>query len=461
MGKLMNNSEVAVSIIVPTYNLENYIGDCINSILNQSMKNFELILVDDCSCDRTKEIIKEYIDSEESTNIILLENDQNMGAGYSRNRGLDIARGKYLLFLDGDDLFEYNMLEILYNVCEKTKADIVIYNSYTFDNCTNKMSTYNSALDMFIKKQESFHLSDIKDYAFQYIRETAWDKMFRRELIVKNEIRFQCQNNANDQFFVQAGLLKAERIVKIPNHLLRYRTNRQNQLSTSGSISRYPLCIWNATKATLGYIDRLGLYELYRKSFNIYVVTRLMFSLRKVDLITRRELLRFYQQKGFESLKLKNCSIEDFGVPYYFTLYKWLIQLESLEELEGTGRWILCNSGDKFEKLIEELKQEKKMVLWGAGKNGVIFLEKACNNKLDIRCVVDMNDNKVGETIQRYTVKHHNSVCEGDLIIATNPAHIPTIMRQMNQQKKKVNILDVRAYIRFDITFAQAKIEML
>lgn len=457
----MNNTEIAVSIIVPTYNLENYIGDCINSILSQSLKNYELILVDDCSNDSTKSIIKEYIDSEKTTDIILLENDRNMGAGYSRNRGLDIARGKYLLFLDGDDIFEYNMLDILYNVCERTKADIVIYNFYTFDNVTNQMTTYSAPLDRLKKTSESFQLSEIKDCAFQYTHETAWDKIFRREFIIKNNIRFQCQNNANDQFFVQAGLLNAKRIVKISDYLLNYRVNRVNQLSTSGNISGYPLCIWNATRATLGYMDRIGLYALYQQSFNVYAVTRLMFSLRRVDPITRRELLKFYKKKGFEALKLKDCSFDDFGIPYYFALYKWLIQLESPEELEETERWKLWNDKDKCEKFFEELKQEKKKILWGVGKNGEIFLERARNNKLDIRCVVDMDDNKIGQIIQGYTVEHHNSICEGDFIITTNPTHILAIIRQMNQQKKKVKILDMRAYICFDITFAQAKIEVL
>ena len=107
--------EIAISVIVPTFNLEKYIKECVDSVLNQSFKNFEIILVDDGSDDDTKKIIKYYIEHEEKTDIILLENEENRGAGYSRNRGLNIARGKYLLFLDGDDMLEHNALEKLYS----------------------------------------------------------------------------------------------------------------------------------------------------------------------------------------------------------------------------------------------------------------------------------------------------------------------------------------------------------
>lgn len=457
----MKENEIAVSVIVPAYNLEKFIGNCINSILSQSLKSFELILIDDCSCDDTKKVIKEYMNSEKSADIILLENDQNMGAGYSRNRGLDIARGKYLLFLDGDDIFEHNMLEKLYTVCEEIKADIAICNFYFYYNDTRKSVEHNAPIDLFINSAESFKLTDISDCAFQYLREMAWNKMFRREFIVKNGIRFQCQNNANDQFFVYASLLKAERIVKISDYLLSYRINRENQLSTSGNISKKPLCIWNATKATLDYIDQLGLYDLYQSSFNIYAVTRLTFSLKKAEPSQRTMLLEFYKTRGFDALKLKDCHIEDFGIPYFFAMYQWLINLDSPEELEESERWALWNNRDKCEDFLRELAQEKNMVLWGAGKNGNKFLEMVSDIKPDIRYAVDMDKNKIGQTIHGYAIKHIDCIDNDNLIIAVNPDHIVAIRHYMFQHKKKAKILDVRACLCFGIAYADAKFAVL
>lgn len=459
--EIMKNEEIAISVIIPVYNLENYIKDCINSLLNQSLKNFELILVDDCSDDSTKKIIKEYIDVEKTADIILIENEQNMGAGYSRNMGLDIARGKYLIFLDGDDIFEFNMLEKIYHVSEAARADIAIFNFYCFNNENYKNVKYSDPIDLLIKSSsESFQLSQIGDCAFQYVREIAWNKIFRRQFIVNEGIRFQCQNNANDQFFVYAGLINAKKIVKIPDYLLRYRTNRKNQLSAGSSISKYPLCIWNALKATLDYIIKVELFDLYKESFNIYSVQRLLFSLKKVGVKERKKLLNYYKERGFNALKLLNCNFQDFGIPYFYAVYKRLINLESPEGLEEIENWGMWNNKARCEQLFEELIKENNMILWGAGKNGEIFLEKANDNRLDIKCIVDMDENKVGQVLQGHVIKYHDNIENNNLIIATNPDHILAIKHQIIQQKKKVNIFDLRAYLCFNIAYAQAKFEV-
>ena len=450
--------ETAVSIIVPVYNLEKYIGDCIDSILNQSFKNYELILVDDFSTDNTREIVKEYIDNYKE-DIILIENARNMGAGYSRNRGLDIAKGKYLLFLDGDDFFEYNMLEKVYCPCEEKEADVGIFNFNIFDDNTHDSFKHYDPIDMLQVVADSFRFSDIGDCAFQFVREIAWNKIFRREFIINEGIRFQCQNNANDQFFVYASLLKAKRIVKIPDYLLSYRTNRKGQLSTGSNISRYPLCIWNALKATLDFADMSGVYDLYKQSFNIYAVQRLIFSLNKGDMAERRELFDYYKEKGFEVLKLNNCHLHDFGIPFFYEMNRWLIHLESADELKEMAGWNLWNDENKCVQLLEELMNEDKIVLWGAGKNGDIFLEKANDKKLDIRYVVDMDKNKIGQAIHGHMITCYDDIDDGSLILATNPEHIFAIRHLMHQQGKRAYVFDVRAYLCFNITFDQAQID--
>lgn len=458
---MTNNSEIAISIIIPVHNLEEYIKDCVDSILNQSLKNFELILVDDYSNDNTKKIIKEYISNENNRDIILIENERNFGAGYSRNRGLEIARGKYLLFLDGDDVFECNMLEKLFHACEEVEADVAIFNFVFFDNDTHESVKYNAPIDTLINLTGCFQLSDIGDCAFQYLREMAWNKIFRREFIIEEGIRFQCQNNANDQFFVYAGLLKAKKIIKLSDYLLRYRTNRKNQLSTSGNISRYPMCIWNALKATLQCVEKIGLYELYKRSYNIYAVQRTLFSLEKVNMIERENLLKYYRDKGLEALKLKSLNFQDFGIPYYYAVYTWLLNLVSPEELVKINNWNIWNDTSKCEQLFQNLMKENNIIVWGVGKNGEAFLEKANDNKLHIKMVIDMDENKIGQIIQGHMIKHFDSIDDGDLIIVTNPNHIFTIRHIMTWQKKKVSILDARAYLCYNISFAQSKIEAL
>lgn len=452
----MKKDEIAISVIVPAHNLENYIGVCIESVLNQSFQNYEIILIDDCSDDNTKKIIKEYMEREKTTEIILLENDRNTNAGYSRNRGLDIARGTYLLFLDGDDMLERNALERLSAVCKETRPDIVHFNYYYLDNITCEKTEYSSPADAIVEMMKIFQPGDMGDCFFQIFREVAWDKLFRRAFIQESKIRFQSQNNANDQFFAYAAMLKAERMIKIPNHLLSYRKNRENQLSTSGNISRNPGCIWDATKAVLNYIDEHALYNLYQRSFHTYAAVRLLFSLKNINAVEQEKLFAFYRREGYEALKMMKCGMETFNSPYFYAVNDWLIHLESAENLQETENWKLRKNEAKFKNLFEEFRKENRIVLWGAGVNGGRFLKKAHEFQTDIRCVIDLDENKRGKSICGYEIKNYDAVEREDMIVVLNPDHIPIIRRKMIQQQKKVRLLDARAYLCFDIPFEQA-----
>lgn len=456
----MKDDQITISVIVPAYNLEKYIGDCIDSVRNQSLQNIELILVDDCSDDHTKTVIKEYMDRETEIEIILLENGRNENAGYSRNRGLDIARGDYLLFLDGDDMLEPGALERLYDVCRETNADIVNYNYQFFDNNTRSITKSNSRVDALAKPMEVFKLSDVSDCAFQFFHEVAWDKIFRRAFIQEQGIRFQCQSNANDQLFVFTALIKAERIVTISDHLLNYRVNRENQLSAGKNISQNPQCIWRATKATLEVIEKCGLYDLYQKSFLNYSVERLIFSLKKINSKEAEELLTFYKEYGFAALKMADRGREDFDIPYFYVRHQWLIYMKDVGELAKTENLKLWQDEGKCERLFDELIKEKNLVLWGAGINGGKFMERVCGKDLDIKYIVDMDENKIGQVFYGYRVVRYEEIQNEDLIVTLNPNHIPIVRHLLVQQKKKLRILDACAYLCFGIDYVQAKFEL-
>ena len=116
-----------VSIIVPIYNVEKYLDRCIQSILNQSYENLEIILVDDGSPDRSSEICDEYRKSDQRIKVVHKENG---GLSDARNAGLILAKGKYIIFLDSDDYIEHTMVEDAVTVLEKNDSDIVIWGYY-------------------------------------------------------------------------------------------------------------------------------------------------------------------------------------------------------------------------------------------------------------------------------------------------------------------------------------------
>jgi len=121
------NSSILVSIVMPVFNAEGYLLETINQITQQSLREIELIIINDNSTDNSKEIIKNNIIFD--SRIKLISNDQNLGAGASRNIGLSLATGKYVIFLDDDDHIEKDMIFKLYHHAEKLDAEVVVCRS--------------------------------------------------------------------------------------------------------------------------------------------------------------------------------------------------------------------------------------------------------------------------------------------------------------------------------------------
>ena len=127
----MNKKDI--SIIVPIYNAEKYLNKCIDSIINQTKKELEIILINDGSTDNSETIIKKYDDKR-----IKYFKNKNQGIGKTRNFGIDKATGKYIMFLDSDDFFELDMVSNLIQKIDETNADVVIYKANRVDNRLQK-----------------------------------------------------------------------------------------------------------------------------------------------------------------------------------------------------------------------------------------------------------------------------------------------------------------------------------
>ena len=124
----MKAAPIKVSIIMPVYNAGPHFRPCIESLVNQTIKEIEIIIVLDCPTDGTDKIAKEY--AARDKRIILISNDQNIHIGLSRNRGLEFANGEYIAFSDHDDVRELNMYEELYNEAKKDDLDVCGVNAY-------------------------------------------------------------------------------------------------------------------------------------------------------------------------------------------------------------------------------------------------------------------------------------------------------------------------------------------
>ena len=175
-----------VEITEAVYNNEKYLKQCLNSIIHQTLKNIEIICVDDGSDDRSPEILKSFAARDSR---IKLLHQENAGAGAARNLGLKHAIGTYLSFLDSDDFFEPDMLELAVEKIESDNADFAVFRCDQYLNDTNQ---YKSA-DYAFKKHTlppytPFCFREITDNIFKTFVGWAWDKLYRREFVIKKTV---------------------------------------------------------------------------------------------------------------------------------------------------------------------------------------------------------------------------------------------------------------------------------
>ena len=184
----MDNTSKKISIIIPVYNTQDYLCECLDSIINQTLKEIEIICVDDNSTDNSLKILEEY--KEKDSRIIILKNE-GKGAGGGRNTGLKIATGEFLSFIDSDDFFELNMFEEMYNKAKKTNSDIVVCNANKYN--TNKkifIDYKNPFIPNEIKHLTTFNYKDIQEEFFNYFSNNVWNKIYKRSFIKDNKIKF-------------------------------------------------------------------------------------------------------------------------------------------------------------------------------------------------------------------------------------------------------------------------------
>ena len=250
---------VDVSVVVPVYNTEKYLPECIESLIHQTLKNVEFIFVDDGSTDHSVEIIEKY---QKQDNRIHLIKQKNQYAGVARNNGMKQATGKYIIFLDSDDFFKLNMLEEAFNSGEKNHAEIVVFGAYNYDqsNKTVKkryMGEYPKTCVSFEQIRESF---------FQSYYDEPWNKLFLRSFIEGNGLQFQESRKCNDTVFTNLAGYLAKRVLFLRERFVYYRSN--NETSLQGNINHDRDAFVFAAKALKKELCRRGtFYGSYKTTY--------------------------------------------------------------------------------------------------------------------------------------------------------------------------------------------------
>lgn len=226
-----------ISVIVPMYNTEKYVGECLRSICAQTLKNIEIIVVDDCSIDNSCAVVEKCM--EDDKRISLFEMPKNSGCpGIPRNFGLDVAKGKYIYFVDSDDFLSEDVLEIFYNAAENFNADVVdAYMTLEYREINGKFETQAARMKYNVSVEkptlETFDIAKRLDDSFKMkYSNMAQAKLFRRDFLTENNIKYPAMTITEDLVFMFQYVVCAKNYLRIPFIGYFYR---KYQGSTSNS----------------------------------------------------------------------------------------------------------------------------------------------------------------------------------------------------------------------------------
>lgn len=405
-----------VSVIVPVYNAEKYLTECMDSIVGQSYGELEIVCVNDGSEDHSGDIIRDYI--KKDNRIKLLEQKRSF-AGVARNRGMEFSTGKYIIFLDADDFFDFKLIEKMVGRAESTKADVVICNSQGYNEEKRKIHFLKGALNKKIApEKDSFSWQDVPDHIFQLTVAWPWDKLYRLDFIRNKNIYFQETRVANDALFVDLAFAEAQRITIVDDILVTHRTS----VSDSIENTRYQWwrCGFDMLYAEQNALKERDLFHHLEKSFinraAEYVVWNLC-GMSSTDYF--HEFYQYVRSEGILRLGLLKYQ-ENFYYDKF--VYDKIQKVTLLAESEYLARHIselnICINN--LSEIIERKRwyfPEKifpkniRLVLYGYGEVGRDFYQQIVDSgNFRLVAVVDKNYREIAD--KTVEVKPVEEVCD-------------------------------------------------
>ena len=228
-----------LSVVVPVYKVEKYLRQCVDSIINQTLEDIEIILVDEGDMDECRAILDDYEFGENKDSRIKTLHEKNGGYGASMNKGFAMATGEYIGIVEADDFVDINMFKDLYEIAKRYDADIVKSDFYNYTTSNNGAIKAGK-----IAKFKADKVINVKtDSSILRIQPTIWSAIYRRDFLVKNDIKFLETKGGSyqDTSFAFKTLSLAERIVLTPKAYLYYRIDNENSsVNTGGRV--YAIC---------------------------------------------------------------------------------------------------------------------------------------------------------------------------------------------------------------------------
>ena len=320
----MKKTVPEISIIIPMYNVEKYVGECLDSILVQTFTDYEVIIVDDCSTDKSYKIVESYLPKFNkfgTEKLRLIDSRKNSGgAATPRNIGLNLSYGEYILFVDSDDALTKTALEEMYKLAKNFDADVVYCEKFFRTDSTVKDIHLQKNLALSYGEQHGGYVDKptletvdlpllVRNFCSEFYEMFPWDKLIRRNILIDNNIRFPHLRVYDDFIWTFKVFCNSKKIVRAPIATYIYRYNASSITSNKGSDEK------NITFWMGSIIDGLKILDDFMSELKIF----------QDDHFCRYLMLNF-----FAHLQFKHIHRYSSAPPEYIN---WILNQHNAEKL--------------------------------------------------------------------------------------------------------------------------------
>ena len=260
----------AISVVIPLYNTENYIGECLNTLLAQTFTDFEVVVVDDCSTDNSVAVVESYM-PQFGGRLTLLHMAENSGGGaLPRNKGLNFSRGEYIFFADSDDLLTKTALAELYTLAKEYDADVI--------HCEKNFEADDDGGNVRLVTHQSGELVEnptletevlerrVNDMLERDIWGAPWCKLVRRNFLIENELFFQNVRPCQDYLWTLSLLFFAEKFLRVPNAVYLWRQTKKSTIRGNAEEDKFNLWLNPVLLGLKGLDKSMGKLEFFRNN---------------------------------------------------------------------------------------------------------------------------------------------------------------------------------------------------
>ncbi len=434
MGGTEQIEKGLVTIVVPAYNAEQFLYENVESIINQTYRDLEIIYVCDGCTDRTAEILQVY--AEKDPRMTVRVEMENHGAAVSRNLGMNMAVGDWIIFLDADDLYGITMIEEMLEAAVKAQADMACCYMEHFEDVPDIEASIDhdkKIRKLYSKTYPIIETEKEQNNIIQIVDKNPWGKLVHKSIYTREEVFFQNIPNSNDVYYSIVAAISTKRIVFIDKVFCHYRTDKGRHTLSTDKFKRKNY-IFEACDQVFGYIKKRENNGGLLVSFYNDVFTNLMY----LETNIYNQLFTALESTYLDRWEIRKKDISECLIGLNKVVYR--------NVLNG-------NRDNDRQKIFMEAKvdfvrevAEKGCAIWGTGLRGVELLEAISGTDINIQHVYDSDRNKWGTVVAGYRVERPEDVAS-DNVIVTAPKYFDDIKAMIIGNVKNIFNLEEQIWL--------------